>query len=313
MNAPSLNILFTWNPPRGLEQIQACSEDVQICVTEDRAEMLSLIAEAEVACVGVFDAELLAAAKRLRWVQALMGGVESVLFPELCASQVLLTCCKECFAVPGAEHALAVMLAFSRRLEYDLRQRPQKTFTYADPEELQGKTVGIVGLGNIGQETARRCRCFRMRVIGLARNRRAPDEDIEEVFTPDRLPELLAQSDFVVITVPLTPMTVGMIGRAQLEQMKETAYLIDVSGRPALYDLEALEEALRQGRIAGAGLQIVPPDDSPLWELENLLLSFHRATSRQEYDRCFELFADNLRRYRTGEPLRGVVDKVAGY
>jgi phosphoglycerate dehydrogenase-like enzyme len=275
--------------------------------------MLERIADADVACVGELDAELLTAAKRLRWVQALSGGVESVLFPQLRDSDVILTCCKECFAIPAAEHALAVILAFSRRLAYDVGRRPYRTFEYTEPEELKDKTVGIIGLGNIGREIARKCRSFDMRVVGMARRPRVPDENIEVVFTPEQMPELLAQSDFVVVAVPWTPETTGLIGAPEIARMKPSAYLIDVSGRPVLYDLVALEAALRGNRIAGANLQMVPPDDSPLWERENLLISFHRTTSRQEVSRCFALFAENLRRFRAGAPLLGLVDKVAGY
>jgi phosphoglycerate dehydrogenase-like enzyme len=308
-----LNVLFTWVPEQGLESIESV-EGVQIQVAGDRARMLELIADADVACVGDLDAELLAAAPRLRWVQALMGGVETVLFPELQASPVLLTSCKECFAVPGSEHALAVMLAFSRRLEYDIRRRPYRSFTYTEPEELKGKTVGILGVGNMGRAIARKCRCFDMRVLGLARRSRTTTEgDFDAIYTREQMPDLLAQSDFVVVTVPLTPETVGMIGSKEIAQMQPTAYLIDVSGRPAIYDLAALEAALRADRIAGANLQIVPPADSSLWELENLLISFHRTTSRQEVGRCFELFAENLRRFQTGTPLLSLVDKAAGY
>jgi phosphoglycerate dehydrogenase-like enzyme len=316
MREEPLNILFTWRPPLGLDVIEAVG-NVRIRVTDDRREMLALIPEAEVACVGEFDAELLAAARRLRWVQALSGGVESILSPELAASPLPVTCCKACFAIPAAEHALAVMLAFSRRLEEDLRARfdPSRTLRTPldDPEELAGKTAGILGMGNLGGAIARRCRSFGMRVLGLARRARAGPQGVDRLFAPHELPELLALSDFVVVAVPLTPLTAGLIDGEQLARMKASAYLIDVSGRPALYDLAALERALRQRRIAGAGLQIVPEDDSPLWGLDNLLISLHRATSRQEVDRCFELFAENLRRYRRGDPLLGLVDKEAGY
>lgn len=308
-----LKVVFTWMPPHGLERVQECLDGIEVRATEDRREMPALLSDAEVACVGEFDAELLAASRRLRWVQALSGGVNEVLFPELVSSLIPLTCCKECFAIPGAEHALAMMLAFSRRLEYDLRQRPERAFEYTDPEELAGKTAGIIGMGNIGVEIARLCHCFGMQVIGMARRPRACPSGVTEMITPERLPHLLGVSDFVIVTVPLTPATGGMIGARELAQMQPTAYLIDVSGRPALYDLNALESALRRRQIAGAALQIVPPKESPLWNLENLLISFHRATSRQEYDRCFELFCDNLRRYQRGQPLRGLVDKEAGY
>ncbi len=312
MTDSPLNVLFTWQPESGPEKFEENVPGIRLMATSDRDEMLRLLPDADVLCVGDFDAEMLSAASRLRWVQALMGGVESVLFPEFRESPIPLTCCKECFAVPAAEHALALMLAFSRRVEYDIRRRPHRTFEYRDPEELFGKTAGIIGTGNLGREIAHRCRCFGMRVLGGARQG-GPSVEFDEILSTERLPELFERSDFVIVAVPLTSETVGMIGEAALGRMKRSAYLIDISGRPAIYDLGALESALRKNRIAGAALQIVPPDDSPLWDLDNLLLSFHRTTSPQEVDRCYDLFADNLNRFRNGEPLRGKVDKQAGY
>ena len=308
MTEQPLNVLFTWQPESGLERISEIA-GVRVKTSADHEEILRIVPEADVLCVGDFDPEILSKAHRLRWVQALMGGVESVLIPELRNSPIPLTCCKECFAAPAAEHALAMMLAFTRRLEYDIRRRPHRTFEYREPEELVGRTVGIIGTGNLGREIAGRCRCFGMRVWGSARRQR----EIPEFDAVLPVADVLEGSDFVVVAVPLTPETLGLMGRNELRRMKPSAYLIDISGRPALYDLEALASALRENRIAGAALQMAPPDDSPLWDLENLLLSFHRSTSQQEVGRCFDLFADNLRRFQDGEPLRGLVDKQAGY
>jgi phosphoglycerate dehydrogenase-like enzyme len=152
-----------------------------------------------------------------------------------------------------------------------------------------------------------------MRVIGLARRSRPCPDYLDEVLMPGQLSRLLRGSDFVIVAVPNTPQTRGLIGENELRCMKETAYLIDVSGRPVLYDLDALMRALEEDWIAGASLQIQPPSDSPLWDLDNLLISFHRATSREQYDRFVEIFCENVRRYRLGQPLLGLVDKTAGY
>ncbi|MBI4024001.1 MAG: D-2-hydroxyacid dehydrogenase [Verrucomicrobia bacterium] len=313
MNTGPIPILFTWKPPRGLERIKECIPDLAVQVTDDRAEIMKKIEEVEVACVGHFDAEILRAAKKLRWVHAFSGGVNSLIFPEFVASPIPLTCLKGSFDIPAAEHALAVMLAFSRKLEYDIRQRPHRRFEESEPMELHGKTVGIVGLGNMGAEIARRCHSFGMRVLGLARRPRAGPSEVDQMLAPNELPKLLAASDFVIVAAPLTSETRGMMGEAQLRAMRKTAYLIDVSGRPAIYELDALTRALKEGWIAGASLQIVPESDSPLWDLENLLISFHRIVSREHYDRCIEMFCENLHRYRAGQPLLGLVDKMAGY
>jgi phosphoglycerate dehydrogenase-like enzyme len=309
----SLKVVLTWKPPRGLDRIRAAAGGVEISMATDRDTLLERLVDAEVVFATHFDAEMLEVAQRLQWIHAASGGVASILFPELVASPVQLTCAKTTFDVPGAEYALSVMLAFARRLDYDMRQRPEQTFEWREPFELKGKTVGVIGLGNIGQEIARKARCFDMQVVGLARRPRPCPPYLDRVLAADRLPELLAVADFVVVAVPNTPETRGVIGEAELRTMKETAYLIDVSGRPALYDLEALSRALREGWIAGASLQINPAPDSPLWELDRLLISFHRATSREQYDRFIELFCENLRRYQQGQPLLGIVNKEAGY
>lgn len=129
----------------------------------------------------------------------------------------------------------------------------------------------------------------------------------------DRLAQLLAASDYMVVAAPLTELTCGMIGERGLAAMKPGAYLVDVSGRPAIYDLEALTRALRSRQIAGTSLQMVPEANSPLWDLDNLILSFHRIVSREHRERSIKAFCENLRRYRRGETLLGLADKQAGY
>jgi len=308
-----LNVLLTWKPPAGLERIQTCLPGSVVHVAEERDAILERLPTTDVVFGAFFDAEMLRAAPRLRWMQAASGGVDHLLFPELVASPLQLTSIKPCFDIPGAEYALAVMLAFGRRLDYDLRQRAARAFAWGRQFELYGKTVGLVGVGNIGAEIAQRARCFGMRVIGLTRRPRPCPPYLDELLSAERLPDLLAASDFVVVAVPNTPATRGLIGPAELAAMKPSAYLIDVSGRPALYDLDALIQALREQRIAGAALQVQPPADSPLWELDNLLISWHRIGSEELMERIVDLFCENLRRYSQNQPLLGLVDKQAGY
>jgi phosphoglycerate dehydrogenase-like enzyme len=310
--------------PEDLEKIQGCVEGLKVVISEDRDRLLETFSEAEVAFVGAFDAELLCVAKKLRWVHMGTGGVEGYLFPELVESSVTLTCSKPCFASTGAEHALASMLVFSRQLHVDLRTRPDHSWEWAVPgtlrksgtwpTELNGKKIGILGMGVMGQEIARIARCFGMRVVGLARRTRVCPPYLDEILGSTELDSLLGSSDFVILSLPLTPETHGFFGAREVNEMKQTAYFIDISGRPALYDLDAITRALKEKRIAGASLQLeLPPTDSPLWALDNLLMSFHRVISREEYARCTELFCENLRRYCEGRPLLGLVDKVAGY
>lgn len=319
----SLKVLVTWRPDN-LEQVKNCLEGIEVNDTVNREEMLSLIEDAEVAYVTGFDAQLFKRAKKLRWVHIAAGGVEKALFPEIISSEVTMTCVKTCFGTTAAEHALAVMLLFSRQLYSDLRHRPGTSWDWEVPgalrvggqwpTELSGKTVGIIGLGVIGKEIAKRARCFGMTVLGLSRQTRDELDYVDERFTPQGLPSLLSLSDFVILAVPNTPKTRGMIGMKELSLMKRSAYFIDVSGRPALYDLDAITKALSGKQIAGASLQLpVCSFDSILLKLENLVICLHRIVSREETDRVLGLFCENLQRYHRGLPLIGVVNKAEGY
>lgn len=306
-------VLFNWHPPRGLDRVAVAAPTMEVRATDDPAELAALLPRARVLCVADMNAAMLAAAPGVAWIHSMSAGVNHVLFPEMRASPVPLTCLKGCFDVPGAEYALGVMLAFARRLAYDIARRTHRTYKEHEPIDLCGKTVGIIGLGGIGLEVARRARCFGMQVAGLARRPRGALPEIDELYPAEELYALLAACDFVVVTVPLTDATRGFIGAPELAAMRTDAYLIDVSGRPAIYDLDALRDALVAGRLAGASLQMVPDPDSPLWDVENLILSYHRTTSREQFDRCIDQFCENLRRFQAGEPLLGLVDKEAGY
>jgi len=318
----TLRVLVNWQP-EGIERI-ASIPGVDLRTAADRAETLAQIPEVEVAFVGLFDAEILAAARRLSWLHCGAAGVESYLFPEFVASPVLFTCSKACFDVTATEHAMAVILAFSRRLHLDWRHRPGRPWKWSKPgglldggsfpQELAGKTVGIIGFGGMGQELARRAAAFGMRIVALARRERPEPEPAHKLLTGGGLEELLRESDFVVLATPLTSATRGLLGEREFAAMKPEACFVDLSGRPALYDQAALTAALHAGRLGGASIQIpVPPDVSPLWKVPNLLPSFHRVVSTEELRRVTDLFCENLRRYQAGEELLGLVDRSAGY
>ena len=210
---------------------------------------------------------------------------------------------------------MASMLAVNSRLIDYWWQRSRKVHDWRMPRELQGKTLGIIGFGNIGSTLAELAKPFGMRVVAMARNPRPDPAPADELLPSDRLPELLGQSDFVVLAVPLTGETRGLIGAGQLKMMKPSAWFIDISGRPAIVNEDAVIDALRRGVIAGADLQFAtaPPADSPVWTMENLIMSQWSANSEEEGRRCNELFEENLRRYQNKQPLFGLVDKKAGY
>ena len=187
----------------------------------------------------------------------------------------------------------------------------------AEVFELAGKTLLLVGLGAIGQHTAQVAAALGMRVLGVRRTASEPFPGIEHVAGIESLHDLLPEADFVVLMTPLTPATRGLIGERELRLMKRDAYLVNVA-RGGVVDEAALVNALRAGWIAGAGLDVFEheplPPDSPLWEMTNVIITGHYAGVTPAYDvRAFEVFLDNLRRYRAGQPLRNVVDKRLGY
>jgi phosphoglycerate dehydrogenase-like enzyme len=276
-----------------------------------------------------FD-RLLAHAPELRWVHSATSGVERALTPAAMARDVIVTNARGVFSRPIAEHVLLMILALSRRLPQLLELQRERTWQPLEGRELRDLTIGIVGYGSLGRAVASLAGAFGCRVIASRRRAEAPDEAgpdgedgfpfqprLEHVYGPDGLHELLAASDVVVLAAPLTPDTEGMIDEAALASMKPDAWLINVA-RGRLIDEVALLRALREGRIGGAALDTFRdeplPLTSPFWEVPNLILTPHTAwSSSRVLDRSIDLFCDNLRRYRVGEPLRNVVDPAAGY
>ena len=279
-------------------------------------ELEQLFARAEVMLAWRVLPGIASVAPRLRWVQLLSAGVDHV--PQIGDNRVVVTNASGIHAVPISEYVLGVMLVLAKRLHLAFdsqRQKRWQRFGFT-PSELEGKTLGIIGLGHIGRAVARLGRAFGMRVVAMKRTPGA-EEDVDELLPADRLHDLLAQSDFVVLAVPLTHETRQMIDEAALRSMKRGACLVNIA-RGAVVDEEALSRALREEWIAGAALDVFEkeplPEDSSLWGLENVIITPHMAGGSERYmERAVALFADNLRRYLAGEPLRNVVDLERGY
>ncbi len=323
-------VVVTWSGLKGsisqrFEQ-DAGLRGVELFIGDDRNEILRQLEDAEVAFVAPFDAEMLGAAKQLRWVHAHVGGVESYLFPEMVASPVPFTCIKSTFATVGREFSIAAMLLFSRRLNHvigteALSVEVESRDHELHPEDLAGRTVGVLGLGNMGRAIAQGAGSMGMRVLALARTPRSTPEQVDQLYTVENIDDFLAQCDYVVAALPVTDQTRGSINEVFLRQMKPSAYLIDCSGRLALYDFAALVSAIEEDWIAGVCLQPagpagslhIPAPSSPFWKRPNVVVSPCRGTSIEQDETCLELFFDNLNRYRTGQPLRDLVDKQAGY
>jgi phosphoglycerate dehydrogenase-like enzyme len=258
-------------------------------------------------------------APRLRWIHSVAAGVDRVTTPAVRERGLTVTNARGVFSRPIAEYVVMMCLAIARRLPQLLELQRERTWQPLSGRELAELTVGIVGFGSIGAEVARLLEPFGSRVIATRRHpdRGAGEAPNVELLGLDRLDELLRASDVVVVAAPLTDETAGLIGAEQLQEMREDAWLINIA-RGRLIDELALRRALESGWIGGAVLDVFTeeplPPESPLYRTPNLVITPHTSWSSQNVaDRSIDLFVENLRRYRAGEPLRNVVDLEAGY
>ena len=238
--------------------------------------------------------------------------------PEFKKSNVILTNASGVHAIPIAEHILALMFALSRGIHRNIRnQIDHKWKRGGRILELEGSTMGLIGVGKIGEKTAEKAKGLNMKVLGLRRNSDRLSPHIDRMYGPDGLNRLLEQSDWVVVAVAMTPETTGMIGEAQFRAMKKTGYIINIA-RGGVIQENYLIKALKEGWIAGAGLDVFEeeplPETSPLWGMKNVIITPHYAGATPYYiDRLLDIFIENLRRFQTGKPLMNVVDKELGY
>lgn len=282
--------------------------------------MESHIADVE-AVIGAVPDQLLSRATRLRWVSSTGAGAGALTTAAYRARRdIVATTVSGVHTASVPEHVLAMLLAFARCLpEQILNQHGPRRFYWPDQMfEVEGQTMGILGLGHIGRSLAVKARGLGMRVVGWRRREVPVDAALlDRQYPPDQLFELLGASDHVVVTLPLTPATRHLIGTPELKAMKRSALLFNV-GRGEVLDQRALLTALREGVIAGAGLDVtdpepLPPED-PLWGQPNCMVLTHYAGLTPAYGpRAYRILAGNLRRFLDGDPLENVVDKQAGY
>jgi phosphoglycerate dehydrogenase-like enzyme len=320
---------------RDLDVIRAAAPGARIVTIGFDGHPDGPLDDVEVMLRGRLPAEtfdrILARAPQLRWVHSATAGVERVLTPTSRERGLVITNARGVFSRPIAEYVMLMILAAARRLPQLWELQAERTWQPLEARELRDVTVGIVGLGSIGRAVGALATAFGCRVIAT---RRRPDAGadaadgagdepflgslmLDRVLPPERLPELLGESDFVVLAAPLTPDTVDLIGDAAIGQMKPGAWIINVA-RGELVDERALARAVRNGRIGGAVLDTFReeplPPSSPLYELPNVILTPHTSwSSTRVLDRSVDLFCDNLRRYAAGRPLVNVVDPTAGY
>jgi phosphoglycerate dehydrogenase-like enzyme len=333
---------------RDLERIRAAAPGSRLVMVSFEGLADGPVDDIEVLLRGFLSADafdrLLARTPRLAWVHSATAGVERVLTPVSRKRDLVITNARGVFSRPIAEYVLLMILAVSRRLPQLLELQRERTWQPLEGAELGDVTVGIVGLGSIGRAVATLATAFGCRVIATRRRSEAgagaaPDGEpahdeagasegiamgsagdeliLDRVLGPDGLPELLAESDFVVLAAPLTAATENLIDGPALEAMKPGAWLINVA-RGRLVDERALLRALREGQIGGAILDTFRdeplPASSLFYGLDNVIVTPHTSwSSGRVLDRSVELFCTNLRRYATGQPLLNVVDPAAGY
>lgn len=312
-------------PESFAQRLRAEFPQMEIVRLTNYAGIETKIADADVLFTQSLTAEQFLSAKKLRWIHSPAAAVHLFMYPELINSDVILTNARDVHAPVVAEQVMAMMFAIARRIPESVRFQLKHVWAQGifwdeglSPTELGGATLGLVGLGSIGGNVASRASAMGMKVIAVREHADRPKpEHVDEVLPTSQLDKLLSRSDYVVLSPPVTPATRGMIGRAQLAAMKKDGYLINV-GRGPLVDEAALIEALREHRIAGAALDVFDqeplPPDSPLWDLENLLILPHTGgMTNKMWDRHYAVFAENLRRFLSHQPLLAVVDKKLGY
>lgn len=302
-----------------VESIRTASQGAEVVVADGR-NAIDLIHDVEVV-LGFVTKPIFDRAKELKWVQSISSGVDMFLYPEFVNSDVVLTSEKGLVGEHLADHAFGLLLMLTRQLRAALLYGPDawnhRPEMRRQEIELTGRTLGVFGFGSTGRAMARRAVGFGMNVIALDRDEVPPTDEVPDVMGSDRFEYLLETSDVVGICCPLTDETRGLFDKAAFQQMKDTAYLVNVT-RGEVMDEDDLVDALKTGQLQGAALDVVPreplPAESELWNLENVVMTPHTAGASQfRAQRNLDRFLRNLQRYLAKEQLEGLIDKQLGY
>jgi len=316
------------------EQVRQVAPEFEIVQSDDEAQLHDLVAECEI-IAGSFPTSLLPKAKKLRWFQQWSAGADWLLdCPEAAEMDFVLTNASGVHAIPISEHIIAFLLAAARHLpaawagqqqqqwlgdEAKIEDKNQEAISYgrADVFEVAGKRLLLLGVGEIGERTAKIAKALEMYIIALRHDPSEKAPYADETVGDDALLRTLPKVDVVISTVPLTKETEGMFNVEAFAAMKEGSYFINI-GRGETVDEEALIDALQSGHLAGAALDVFAveplPADSPLWAMSNVQITPHASGTTPHYnDRAFAIFLENLKRYRAGKELENVVDKTKGY
>jgi phosphoglycerate dehydrogenase-like enzyme len=327
-----LNIVITWPIEDDCKrEIQAISPEIKLwdasglAKAEHKVDLSSvaqfdaILAQAEILTGFWPPQNILARAPKLRWVHSMLVGVDFALYADIFKSPVTVTNTRGIHGTQISELVFEKMLMLAKQAPLCFQLQQEKKWKRFTPLILHSKTIGIVGLGSIGREIARLAKAFHMRVLAIRRSTKqiTRARHVDKLLPIDKLPELISESDFVVLAVPATPETDKLIGEAELRSMKPTAYLINIA-RGSVVDEDALIRALEEHWIAGAGLDVFATEplspDSKLWGLPNFVYTPHVGGALENYNAvATRLFCENLRRYLGGKRLLNLVDKKKGY
>jgi len=314
-----------WRPPPWfMETLRKEFPQVEVSSSANKRDDEQALRDADVMIGWSLQPEQLHAAKSLRWIYSITAAVDQFLYPELISSEITLTNAGRVHGPVVAEHAIAMLLALAKRLPSATRYQQRRKWAMEAiwkeqprPREVRGATLVVIGLGSIGAEVASMAAALKMHVIGVREHPERGAAEAHEVVGYDSLDGAIARADFVVLAAPLTERTQHFIDTGRLQQFKPTAFLINVS-RGALVDEAALVKALRDRKIAGAALDVFEEEPlsrwSPLWKMPQVLITPHTAfLTENVWQRHYDVFVSNLKRYLAGQPLEGVIDKKRGY
>lgn len=314
-----------WRPPLWfLEKLRTDFPQTEVTYSAQKRDDAEALNGADVLIGWLLPPEQLRATKSLRWIYSITAAVDQFLYPELIASDIVLTNAGSVHGPVVAEHAIAMLLSLAKRLPsamgYQERRKWAMEALWKEqprPREVRGASLVVVGLGSIGTEVAAMAAALKMHVIGVREHPERGAAGAHEVVGYDSLDSALARADFAVLAAPLTGGTRHLIDNRRLQVFKPTAFLINVS-RGALVDEAALMKALRDRRIAGAALDVFEQEPlsrwSPLWKMPQVLITPHTAfLTENVWQRHYEVFAANLKRFLARQPLEGVIDKKRGY
>jgi len=329
--APSFDKDLPYADAEILKRIRAVSPRIKVtdaselATAEERGDnsnnkkLDALLVDSEIIFGFIPPKNIMSRAPKLKWFQVTSAGVDRHHGTEIWKSKVIITGVSGIHATPIGEFILGLMLMFAKKTPLSFKMMQTREWQRYSSGTLRGKTVGVIGLGNIGEEVARLAKAFGMKVIATRRSIKAAGKakNVDLLLPNSRTKELLKQSDYVAVTLPLTPETHHCIGEAEFKAMKPTAYIMNI-GRGPIIDPDALIKALETKQIAGAGLDVTEPEPLPknskLWKLDNVILSPHISGGMEDYMlQATELFCENLKRYISAKQLLNVIDKKKGY